>query len=58
MMKPESTIDFSSKNYPLYLRDFQTKCQHSSAVCGVQIEMVGELWGLPCFTRRNLSLFT
>ena len=60
MMRPESAIDFSSKNFPVsqFLGYFQTKGHSDFAVCGMLIEIVGELWGLPCVTIQNLSLFT
>ena len=47
MMRPESAIDFPSKNFPLYL-SFYRQNPSDFAVCGVQIEIVGELWGFPC----------
>ena len=52
MMRPESAIDLNSPCISVS-RDFQTNFQLSF---GVQIEMVGELWGFPCLTWRNLSL--
>ena len=60
MMRPESAIHFSSKNFPVsqFLGDFQTKGRSDFAVCGVQIEIVCELCGFPCVTFQSLSLFT
>ena len=40
-----------------FLGDFQTKGHSDFAVCGVLIEIVGELWGLPCVTIQFFSLF-
>ena len=52
-------IDFSSKNFPnIYVIFRQKATVIWCCIRGVLIEIVGELWGLPCVTIQFLSLFT
>ena len=58
MMRPENAIYCLPRTSSCIsvFRGFEVQTKGHS-VCGVQIEIVGELWGFPCVTFQNLSLF-